>query len=76
MKATIPVVYEDTPMRVLPGDDHNPPLLIQDTENVTFDLEMRGSRPYFKITLPKGRESVILGKDDIERAMQVALNGY
>ena len=73
MNVTIPLIYEDTPLRVIPGDDHNPPMVVHDVENVTFELEMLGSRPYFKITMPKGREWVLLSKDDIDRAMKMAL---
>ena len=56
---TCPVLYEDTPMVLLPGDEHNPPLLVHGTENVTFERMDDGSR-LVKITLPPGREWVML----------------
>lgn len=56
---TIPVLYEDSGMRMLPGDEHNPPLLIHNTENVRIERQLDGSR-LIKITLPEGRSWVML----------------
>lgn len=62
MNKTVPAVYEDTPMRWLPGDEHNPPLLIQDTESVIFEVMGDRSR-LVKVTMPPGRSWVMLPAD-------------
>lgn len=62
MKVTIPVLYEDSGMRVLPGDEHNPPLMIHNVETVEFETKQDGSR-LVRITLPPGRSWVVLPED-------------
>jgi len=59
---TIPLLYEDAEIRVLPGDEHNPPLPIQLSENCTLERMGDGSR-LVKVTLPPGRSWALLPAD-------------
>jgi hypothetical protein len=59
---TIPLMYEDAEVCILPADDHNPPLMIHVTEYVTLERLGDGSR-LVKITMPAGREWALLPAD-------------
>ena len=49
-------------MRILPGDNHNPPLAIHNIE--TVQIERHGSDGRLvKVTLPPGRNWVVLPAD-------------
>jgi hypothetical protein len=59
-------MYEDCEMRLLPGDDHNPPIVIPISEDVVFEPVAGGSR-LVKVTVPPGRAWFMLPADLLSR---------
>lgn len=50
---TIPLMYEDAEVVVLPGDDHNPPLPIRVSERLLLEPT---SEQLVRVTFPEGRK--------------------
>lgn len=64
MKLTIPLMYPDAEVRVVPGDEHNPPMAIPIAEHVELETCVEPFHPRLvKLTLPPGRQSALLPRE-------------
>jgi len=72
-RMTIPLMYGDAELRVLPGDDHNPPLPIHVTEYVDLDREHDFSPQLIRVTLPPGRQWALLPAEMFSREVRDTL---